>query len=45
MIGYENKVGKVWIHVGFMRAFGFGFNVSKYGLNIELLCFYGGLEW
>lgn len=45
MIGYENKVGKVWIHVGFMRAFGFGFNVSKYGLNIEFLCFYGGLEW
>ena len=45
MIGYENKVGKVWVHLGFMRAFGIGFNVSKFGLNIEFLCFYGGLEW
>ena len=44
-MGYENKVGKIWYHGGFMRAFGIGFNVSKYGLTVEFLCFYGGLEW
>ena len=44
-MGYENKFGKVWYHVGFMRAFGLGINVSKYGLTLEFLCFYGGLEW
>ena len=42
---YENKVGKIWIHLGFMKAFGLGLHVSRFGITLEFLCFYGGLEW
>jgi hypothetical protein len=42
---YEKRIGKLWIHLGFMKAFGLGLHVSKYGITIELICVYGGLEW
>ena len=44
-MSYENKLGKMYFHIGFMRSFGLGINVSKYGLTVEFLCFYGGLEY
>lgn len=42
---YEARVGKVWVSLGIMKAFGIGLSISRYGFTFELLCFYGGVEW
>ena len=41
----ELGTGKFWFHCGYSVQIGLGFNVNRYGLNIDLGPFYIGVEW
>ena len=41
----EKKIGRFWFALGRKRGFGIGFNISKYGLDIDLGLWYIGIEF
>jgi len=41
----EKKIGKYWFTWGRKSGFGFGFNISKYGWDIDLGLWYFGQEF
>jgi hypothetical protein len=41
----EKKIGKRWFVYGRKRGFGIGFDISKYGINLELGFWYAGVEF
>ena len=41
----EKKIGKYWVVLGRKSGFGIGFNISKYGLDIDLGLWYIGIEF
>lgn len=41
----EKKIGKRWFVYGRKRGFGIGFDISKYGINLELGLWYAGVEF
>jgi hypothetical protein len=41
----EKKVGKHWFVYGRKSGLGIGFDISKYGINIELGLWYVGVEF
>jgi hypothetical protein len=41
----EKKIGKYWFACGRKSGFGIGFNVSKYGLDMDLGFWYLGVEF
>ncbi len=41
----EKKIGRYWFACGRKSGFGIGFNVSKYGLDMDLGFWYIGVEF
>jgi hypothetical protein len=37
--------GNWWIHIGFMRGVALGFSISRWSIELDLVCFYIGLEF
>jgi len=42
----QRKIGKAWLVWGrYKKSTAFGFNISSYGVTLELLLFYVGIEF
>jgi hypothetical protein len=41
----EKKIGKYWVAWGRKSGFGIGFNLSRYGLDLDLAFWYVGMEF
>ena len=41
----EKKIGKYWFNWGRKSGFGIGFSISKYGIDLDLVFWYIGLEF
>jgi len=40
----ELKVGRYWLHWGKLSGYGLGIKIDKYGMDIDLVKFYVGIE-
>ena len=39
----ERRIGKYWLHYGYLRGIAFGFNVDRHGWDIHLIKFFIGM--
>jgi hypothetical protein len=41
----EFKIGKFWLIVGVSKRFAIGISISKYSMDIDLICFWITVEF
>ncbi len=45
-MSWQKKIKKVWLTAGISRSsFGLGFNISKYGVDVTLICVWASIEF
>jgi len=40
----ESKIGKYWVHYGYLRGISIGFKIDKYGWDLDLFKFFIGMS-
>ena len=45
MTSKQLHTGKLWFHFGYSKRLALGFCIDRFGVNVDILCFWFGVEF